>query len=377
LKRSEVKLIVLEIVTLIILLFNIFLKNIFNEYTLFIFLSIIFILSILLVGFEGRKIVNIKKILLVVGLYTLAFLIMIYGLGVLTGYVKNSYNLSIINIFKNTFPYIILIIISELLRYNIIRKANNKINEILAVIIFICIDISLLIHLYNLNNFSDILELTTLVLFPSISKNILLSDLSYKYGYIPCLIYRFILELYIYIIPILPNLDRYLESIIMFLIPIAMKFIINLYFVKKERVDIRKSKCIKVINVALLIFMGTIILLNSNLFPIWVAVVGSGSMTPTINIGDVVIVDKTVQKKLDKLNVGDILVFKIKDSIYTHRIIKIDENNGEYSISTQGDREGNTVDLWTVRNENVVGIVKGKISYIGYPTVWLNQLMEG
>lgn len=123
--------------------------------------------------------------------------------------------------------------------------------------------------------------------------------------------------------------------------------------------------------------MAILIALFSNLFPYWIAAVGSGSMEPTINIGDAIVVDKTVQDHLDRLSVGDVLVFKIKDTIYTHRIIELRETNGNYAITTQGDREGQAIDTWVVTNKDVIGIVKFKINYVGWPTVWLSRIVEG
>ena len=118
------------------------------------------------------------------------------------------------------------------------------------------------------------------------------------------------------------------------------------------------------------------IALNSNLFRYWMAVIGSGSMEPTINIGDTVIVDKSYQKHLEKLKNGDILVFKNGQKIYVHRIINIDNIEENYYIKTKGDRKEQIEDSWIVTNKDIIGVVKFKIKYIGYPTVWLSRILE-
>ena len=100
-------------------------------------------------------------------------------------------------------------------------------------------------------------------------------------------------------------------------------------------------------------------------------------MEPTINIGDMVIVDKSYQKHIDKLKVKDILVFKVGRKVYTHRIVDIKKENNNYSIKTKGDRKGQSEDSWIVTADDVVGIVKVRIKYIGYPTVWLSRILEG
>ena len=56
--------------------------------------------------------------------------------------------------------------------------------------------------------------------------------------------------------------------------------------------------------------------------------IGSGSMTGSINKGDAVIY-KTYDKKLDKLETGDVLVFYKDSRIIVHRIVNIQSVYGE------------------------------------------------
>lgn len=159
--------------------------------------------------------------------------------------------------------------------------------------------------------------------------------------------------------------------------PILLSRIVSFGFDKKKKEKFREKKHISVLAIVIILLSLLVVLLNSNLFRYWMVAVGSGSMEPTINVGDIIIVDKQYQKRLDKLDVGDVLVFKIGKNIYTHRITKITENNGKYSINTKGDREGQMEDSWVVTNDDVIGVVKFKIKYIGYPTVWLSRILEG
>lgn len=380
-KKSEIKLIVLELLTIIILLLNIFVKNILNEYMLCILIGLGLGISIFLVGFEKSKTLEKSKIVHSVTIFTLAFLILIYGLGLFTGYVHTPYSLKPINIIKNILPILVLIILSEIFRANLCCKgSDNKYIKILTIILFTTVDVSLAIHMYDLKEMSRVLELSTLVVVPSIFKNMMLTDFSYHYGYEPCLMYHCIISLYQYIIPIQPGLDVYLESVVMFLLPVIMRALINSRYKKekKKKEDIRdKYISTKIVTAVFSMIILVIICLFSNLFPLWIAVVGSGSMAPTINIGDMVIVDKKVSKNLEKLKTGDILVFKMKKRIYVHRIMEIEKKNNDYAIKTKGDRKENAIDSWTVKKKDVVGRVKFKIPCIGYPTVWLNRIMEG
>ncbi len=379
-KKNEKKLINLVLLSSSILLLNIFIKNILTEYLLFVFLGIVFGISYYLLGFERTRIQDKKKVLGFVTVYSFAFFILLYGLGLFTGYLKNSYSLKPLMILKNTVPVILIIIISEVLRSNLCRKGeNSKLILISIIIFFTLVDIVLSQHLYDISTIGGILGLSTVVIIPSIFKNILLNDLSLKFGYLPGMIYALIFGVYVYIMPIVPNLNDYLTSTVMFLLPLALKILVDKRFEEKEEdEDLRDKKYVsKAINAFLIVIMAVLIALFSNLFPIWIAAVGSGSMEPTIMTGDAIIVDKTVAKDVNKLKKGDVLVFKIQDTIYTHRIIEIREINGTKAMITQGDREGQAVDRWVVTPKDVIGVVKFKISYVGWPTIWLSRMIEG
>lgn len=382
-KKSEKKIIIFELIIILFLILNVFVKNIFVGNNVIFPVGILLFLSILLFGFEKVKMINKdkKKIITIIIFYTVAFLIIIYGFGLLTSYVKSPYSLTLKNIIKNTFPVIFLLALLELFRYNICRKSNkNKKIYFMTLIIFTILDFLIALPFYNIKDYEEILKMLTLVILPSITKNIMLIDFSYKYGYLPTIIYQLIMNLYLYLLPIYPNLSIYLESVIMFLLPLIIKYVIDNTLTKEKKVTIERKKTKNIfsnicIGICILLIV-VIVTLYSNIFSYWIAVVGSGSMSPTIQVGDAIIVDKTIKNNLENLKVGDILVFRIKDSIYTHRIVDIKEENSTYLISTKGDREGQVIDNWTVKNDDIVGVVRFKVSYIGYPTVLLNRFIK-
>lgn len=82
---------------------------------------------------------------------------------------------------------------------------------------------------------------------------------------------------------------------------------------------------------------------------IFFAAVASGSMSPTINKYDMVM----MQNIDHRYNVGDIIMFESPDTAQpvTHRIKSIDE---EGTIRTAGDATGVT-DWWKLKKENIVG----------------------
>ncbi len=376
--KSEKRLIIIELILILLFLLNIFVINIFNEYLLFIILTIINILIYFLMGYEKDKNIYKKNLIFFITFYLIAFITMMYGIGLILGYTKSPFKTNIISIIKNVFPIILVICSSEMLRYQISRKGEkNNFIFVLTIILFIIIDIVLNVKLYDLTKLEDVLKLSTVIILPSIFKNWMLTAFAYKYGLVQNIIYRLILELYPYILPITPDLGIYLESVLLMIFPVLLKRNIYFRFDKDKKIDLKDKKYSKRILTSILIVLITLtIALNSNLFRYWMAVIGSGSMEPTINIGDTVIVDKSYQKHLEKLKNGDILVFKNGQKIYVHRIINIDNIEENYYIKTKGDRKEQIEDSWIVTNKDIIGVVKFKIKYIGYPTVWLSRILE-
>lgn len=377
--KSEKRLILIELILIIIFLLSIFVKNIFNNYLLFILLAIAITSIYFIMGYEKEKNIYKKNLIFFITFYTIAFIILMYGIGLIFGYIKSPFKMNIISIIKNIFPVMLVILSSEILRYLICRKGEkNKFIYIITIILFILIDIIFNINMYDLDSLENILKFLTVVILPSLFKNWTLTSFAYKYGFVQNIIYRFIMELYPYILPITPDLGIYLGSVLMMIYPVLLKRNIYFRFDKEKKQDLKDKQIInKLITLIIILFISLIIALNSNLFRYWMAVIGSGSMKPTINIGDAVIVDKSYKKHLDKLKEGDVLVFKNGNKIYVHRIINIEHTDNNYYINTKGDRKEQLEDSWVVTNKDVIGIVKFKIKFIGYPTVWLSRILEG
>lgn len=379
--KSEKKLLIIEIVLSLLFILNIFVKNILNDYLIILIIMLAIGFIIWQMGYEKDDVIDNdkkKKIIKYVVFYTLSFIILQYGLGLLLGYIKSPYKRDLLSIFKNIITMLIIIVSSEYLRYMIIKKGQNrKIIHIIVVFLFILIDLSLNINVFDLSKLSELLELGTSILLPSFFKNLILTIFVYRYGVKQNIIYRLLLELYVFIVPFAPDLGIYLKSVFLMVYPILLSLLITYGFEKEKKKDFRDKKYKgKIITAIIIIFTLLIISLNSNLFRFWMVVVASGSMEPTIEVGDMIIVDKDYKNHLDKLKIGDVLVFNVGKKIYTHRIISIKEEQGNYSINTKGDRKGQLEDSWTVTNKDVIGVVKGKIKYIGYPTVWLSRILE-
>lgn len=378
-KKGFNKILILEIILLIFLLFNSFVFKIANMYVISGIMLPFLILMIVLNGFEKDNYRYKKDVLLNIIIFLLMYYFITYFLGLFSGFVKSSYSLSFINIIKNTFPVIVLILISELMRYVLFNKTKRNLPcLIIGCLLFVMVDVNTMVHIYDVKTALGITKMICLVVFPSITKNIFLTYLTMKVGYKNGIIYRLITELSTYLLPIFPDFGEYINVLLKTVLPIAIMARLNNMFnyysvrkIKDSRYNSRKLVLYSFITFALL----TIVLLTSGLFTYQALTIGSGSMSPTIEKGDVIILKSMKNEEARKIKKGDVLVYNHDNKIIVHRVIKKSNNGETISFKTKGDYN-NAKDSWTVKQEDVIGIVKFRIRWVGMPTVALNELLN-
>lgn len=97
--------------------------------------------------------------------------------------------------------------------------------------------------------------------------------------------------------------------------------------------------------------------------------VASGSMEPTLQIGDLII---TKEKSKKDIKVGDIISFKDGDSTITHRVIKVISQNGEILYQTKGDNN-NVSDEKNIKYEDVEGVYVNHIPELGKMYIYIQK----
>ena len=376
-KRSQKIIIGLLSFMFLVLLINSFITKIFSRYSICAFIFIVLIISYLLLGMEKEKSRYNKDIILSLLIYIAIYYITTYLFGLFIGFNKNVYSSNIILILKNIVPIIIIIPLSELLRYIINSKIkDNYILLGLSIFVFTLIDTTITIQASSFKNFYDTLKVIGLFILPSLSKNYLLTYLTIKVSYKPNLVYRYLMELPRYILPIVTSFGVYIESVIYISFPIIVFIIIYNDFKKREKKNIILSskfkKNTKFIYYIVTIILITIVSLTSGYFKYQAIVIATGSMTPNINKGDMVVIEKVAPKDAKKLKEGEVLAFKREDKIVVHRIYKIYTSGNEIFFKTKGDHN-NAPDGYLTEAKEILGTVKFNIRYIGYPTVALYE----
>jgi len=350
--------------------------NFLNSYTIILFLLLFFLVIHHFIGYDKCNYRYQKDILIKVLIYSLVFYIITYIMGLYVGFNSTGYSLKFMAIIKNILPVLLIIPLEELIRYILVTKGSTYKRFIfLTVINFILLDITLLVNSYSYSFLQFILA----ILIPSIAKNILLTYIAYKVGYKPTITYRILFEIPVFILPIFPAFGLYLNSLVQFLFPIFLTYLIYQDFKKnkaEKKVAKPKSKIIpNIITVFLSIILFIIVGLTTRYFKYFTVTIGSNSMTPYINKGDVLIVKKLNNQELQDLKVKDVLVFNHDSIIIVHRIVKILEVNGERYFYTKGDNN-NSEDGYPIKESDVIGETALKIPYAGNLTIQLNELIN-
>jgi len=373
-KKGYIKLLSICLVLIALISINNIL-NIFNEYTYIFFLLVSFIATVYIIGYEKDDYIYKKDLILIAAIVPIFYLMVMYGLGLVIGFFSNGYNLRILNILKNIFIVGFTIILEELLRYNLIKKGSRSLRIMVIIyILFTLANITLIVHGFNLENRKELVEFICCYLFPIAINNILLMYLSYKAGFKPCIVYLLIINLYLYFMPIIPGLVIYMDAIFKILLSSIMVYFVYILTKKQEKKVEYNLKITKVITAITLILIVFMIGINSRWLKYYSVTVGSGSMTPNLKVGDVAIIEKLNKKDIKSLEVGDVILYKNGDKMIIHRIESIKIDAGNNIFITKGD--ANTgIDFYVTREEDVLGIARFKIPFIGMPTIWLNQFV--
>lgn len=373
-KKSYKRLIIFQVLMLLLIILNSFISNILTEYKFIILLIVMLVCFKFLLGFENKNYRHTKDMFFEIIIFLIIFFILYYLFGIFIGFAKTE-NYYSFNGFKTFIvPTILTIILKEILRYNMLKKSEeNKIFLIVTCVLFILLDISNPLYYANFSTSYDSFIFVSLTLLPAISTNILCSYLSLKAGYKPVLLYLLVIELYQYLLPIVPNPNEYLSSIIQLIVPAILCYRLYNFFKKnndeyKQREYNKKNYLFLIIPIIVIVVS---VYFTSGYFKYYAVAIATGSMHPTIKKGDVVVIEKL--DKYDRLKEGQVLAFKYSDVLIVHRIIRIVEKNGTYYFYTKGDAN-NGEDGYPVTEDMIMGKIDLKIPFLGLPTVWLKEL---
>ena len=378
--KSYYTVFLVETVIMFLVILNSFNSILSNVYVLPFILFICDVIFFFVLGFEKTNKRLNKIVDFDIFMFSMVSLILYYLFGIIIEYAKSNNYLTLYGLTVFIIPTILKIIFKEHLRNSLLTKSgDNKFLIIYSVILFIMIDILPALSILNMSNMHDVFIFTALVLLPSITVNAVATYINIKVGYMPVIIYSLIFSLYQYVVPIVPNPSEYLKAIIDFILPILILFkvrkIVNKYYDEDEEIDRNYKKSSIILLIIPIILTIIIIYFVSGYFRYYALAIASGSMHPVFDRGSVVVTEQVNDKydNYNKLKEGEIIAFKAEKNIVVHRLIRIVNTDNEVYYYTKGDANEEEDD-YLIKKENIIGIVRFRIPYIGYPTVWFSEI---
>ena len=347
-----------------------------NNYRYYLAITFLFLLIIpcyYIFGFPRDNNYTKNNSIRIVVLYLLFFGIISYLLGIILGFTR-GYSISVNTLLNGIIPIVLLTIVIETLRFIVLNKAFYDKTSILFFTLLTFI-IYVVLNYTEINSSYDLFILFSTIIIPFFAYETLCSYLSVNNGLLPCIIFKLVIFLYPFIIPIVPNYGDYLKSVLDILLCFSIFITINKDLLEFNKIKLKISSFkYKVITIPIFIVLIILILLTSGIFKYQLIAIATNSMNPSFYRGDALIIEKC---NINDIKMGDILVFVSDGRIVTHRVVKKYIDDDGIKFITKGDNN-NVKDDIISDESNYIGKGIYVFKYIGYPTVLLNEMfMEG
>ncbi len=305
----------------------------------------------------------------------IVYIILYFLLGLLFGFERTPYSKDILSVFRNLWSFASIIFFQEYIRYILVKNEHkSKFNFILIILLFMIINLNFSTITEHFTDLKEIFIYTSTTLIPTLLESALMTYLVYIGGPRFSIVYRLFIIIPPFVVPIIPSFDWFVTAVVGVVLPLAVYIYLNYVHVNKsERLskrDIKKYNPVVYIPVFILIAMMAGFVMG--LFKYQPIAVMSGSMSPTFNRGDAVVINKLTKKEKNELKKGDIIQFISGTKYVVHRIVDVDNDvYGNKVFITKGDHN-NANDVGSVTLENIIGKVSFVVPWIGYPSVWLS-----
>ena len=325
---------------------------------------------------KKRPILSINKnqvfwIMLAMGAVCLA---VYYLTGGHFGFYKSSTPLSMGSFLRNILPITAIIIAVEIIRY-ILLAQKAKLMSLSAFAVGMLTEILIFSTLDYITTFNRFMDAIGLYALPAITANLLYNFLSKNYGFMPNIVYRLITTLYMYVLPVYPQMPDSIFSFAKLVVPLFIYLFVNALFSKKKNYQSHRSKVWKGVTTAVAAaIMMSIVMLISCEFHYRAIIIATESMTGEINKGDMIVYEKYTTGK-EFVEEQDVVVYIKDGNRIVHRVVEIERVAGKNRYYTKGDAN-DAMDAGYISDSDIEGVVLFKLPYAGYASLWLRDAFK-
>lgn len=296
--------------------------------------------------------------------------------GIVQGFGRSPQAMSISMVLLNCWCWIPTLIGKEYIReywVHTFTKGRQGIRVILIIVVMTGINISMGL-LGSIGTLKELGIWSMSRLLPELCENILATSLVLYGGAGASICYLLVVKGCEWVSPILPDIDWFMRSILGISLPLLMGMVIHKWYLIESK-QIKRHR-VKVESIAELVFKNSLFVVvvwfMIGVFSIYPSVVISGSMSPEIKVGDMILVKRIKEiDQIEELMEGDIIQFEQADRLVSHRIVEIQGESAHSIYYTKGD-DNRVVDSEPVQVGQIRGRVIGSIPKAG----WLSILVR-
>lgn len=374
---KDYKKVILYILMFLYIIFSRFIFNDNYEINNLIVWLVFFIIAVLISKGSNKRYKSKKNLIKTILIIVLIYFILYFISGLFLTYQKSPYTRSLYGLIKNIFIYSLLIFFQEYIRNIYIKSSTkSKLEFVLITILFVSFNINFnSLGSYFISTESMFRFILNIVIY-QIVENLLLCYLIKRVSYVGTCCYRIPLTLIPIVLPILPKIDWFIEfiikTILCFIIYTCFHFIIEKMNGESRRITKKTSPISYIPFILILLLLLGFMLGWFKYYPLTIM---SNSMNNSIMRGDMVIVKKIKNSDLEDITTGQVIAYNLNGSTIVHRVIKVEKINGEFVYTTKGDNN-DLPDRKKVMSNQVLGVINFKVSYIGFPSVWINDFIS-
>jgi len=301
-------------------------------------------------------------------------------IGLFTGFGTSPYSFTPLSIILNIFFVSTFLIGTELSRAYLIKRglhSRRNTTSILVLTTFLFVFIQITPNQLIGLTFArpDLLfEFIGKILITSITINLLASYLSYIGGATASIAYLGTLYAFEWFSPFLPNPHWTILALIGTIVP-AIGFILvqnpNQEPNMQKKRHRRKKKSEQGWT-AVAIFSVVMIFFSFGFFGVQPTVIYSGSMQPTLQVGDIALIQKT---QVENLKQGDIIQYRKDNMTYVHRIYTITTDSQQTQIITKGDANPHP-DPDPITPDQILGKSLFTIPQLGWIQIFMKNILR-
>ncbi len=317
--------------------------------------------------------VHRRAVMLIVAIFAAFYMTVLLLTGFHFGFYLAVVPFGFSSIIKYILPFVIAIISTEIIRSALLGQ-KGRLPWLFAFAIGLVSEILMQTTFAHVTSFNRFVDLAGMILLPAAMGQMLYQHLSANYASLPSTVYRLTVTLFSYVIPITSGIPDVLVALVALLAPLLLLFFIRLLYGKREKTarSKRGGRWFYSAVAAVLLFVISFAMLVSGQFRYGLLIIATESMTGELNQGDVALYEQYTDQVVTE---NEVVVFEKDDRVTVHRVVDVAHIDGENRYYTKGDANDDA-DYGYITDESIIGVVKGKLPYFGYPTLWLHELFK-